>query len=815
MGYLQTQRKRRLATANGLRAPDGADSLPRLTGRRQLIGLGIGLAIATLVVFSRSFDFDFIRFDDPGYVFEKRHVSTGLSFENVRWAFTTGEQANWHPLTWLSLQLDASLQGGPKPGGFHATNVLLHAVNSALLFWVLAQMTGAVWRSLMVGALLALHPLHVESVAWVSERKDVLSSLFWMLTMAAYLAYARRPGVLRYLTVFGCLAFGLMAKPMLITLPFVLLLLDYWPLMRLHQFASSSANESTLPEERGWRVIAWRLVLEKLPLFALAAASCAITYVVQAKGHAVGTLERYPFPSRLENAIVSYAAYLRQMVWPLTLSVFYRHPGTAIPLENVLAAGFFLTAVTWLVFWAGRRHPYLAVGWLWFLGTLVPVIGIVQVGEQARADRYTYIPLIGCFLMLVWGVSDLAQVRHWPRQWLIWPAAALTSTCAVLTWMQLGYWQDEYSLWQHAIRIDSQNAKAHQRLGMEYYRRDDLDKSGIEYRLAIAIDPKCAAAYIGLGNNFVQLGRPEEAIAEYRQAVALLPATAFIHHNLASALLGEGFLAEAEAEFRQTIACDPETASAYLGLGRALYQMGKKEGALKEFRAAIALEPTLAQAHVAFGEALFDLGMFAEAEYCLRKGLELLPPKQSLPSRAVVRYQSLPFWRSLEQRLPKLLDANDRSDLLGTAWLCQLSRVARYTSAVELYSAAFAANPALAGDGRNELRRIAARAALKARTNLDKDRSPTSQADQTRMRSLALEWMLADLAFWKKEIQSAQAKERGAARAVLYGWQFDPEYAVIREQAELAKLPEPEQSNWRQFWNEVASTLDSKSGSGK
>jgi hypothetical protein len=489
------------------------------------------LALLTLVVYWSCLDHSFVNYDDPDYVTQNPHVQAGLTLRGVRWACTSRDCANWHPLTWLSLELDATLFGGQNARGFHCINVLLHTVNTVMLFWVLSAMTGAVWRSAVVAALFALHPLHVESVAWVAERKDVLSTLFWMLTLAAYLAYVRRPRVGRYLLVMLTLGSELMAKPMLVTLPFVLLLLDYWPLRR-----SDSVRQ---------------LVLEKVPLFALVLASCALTFLVQRRSQAVASLERFPLDVRVGNALLAYATYLGKTFWPLHLAVFYPHPGATISIVSVLAAASLLLVITVLVLGPGRHWPYLAVGWLWYLGTLVPVIGLVQVGNQAMADRYTYVPLIGVFLALTWGASDLARAWHMPRFVLAAGTVAVLAACVILTRTQEAYWKDDLSLYPHTIAVTQRNVLAHYNLGKALKDLGRPAEAETEYRTAIELAPTDAKIHNNLGNVLTDLGRREEALTEFRQAIALDFETALPHLNLGRALLEEGRFAEALASLQR------------------------------------------------------------------------------------------------------------------------------------------------------------------------------------------------------------------------------------------------------------------------
>ncbi|NIQ87873.1 MAG: hypothetical protein GWN93_01765, partial [Deltaproteobacteria bacterium] len=394
-------------------------------------------------------------------------VHKGLTRESFIWAFTTTDEANWHPLTWLSHMVDCQLYG-LNPAGHHLTNVLLHSASTVLLFLILLGMTGSRWRSALVAALFALHPLHVESVAWVAERKDVLSTLFWMLTLWAYLAYTKRPERKRYLLIIVAFTLGLMAKPMLVTLPFVLLLLDYWPLKRIELGQSASglpaANQpSTIAEKPGAQ--AFRLLLEKTPLFVLTAASSVVTFVVQKSEGAVGALEVYPLKIRVANALVSYVSYIIKMIWPQNLAVFYPHPGQSLPMWQAVAAGILLVLISIAVIRAGRRQPYLPVGWLWYLGTLVPVIGLVQVGAQAMADRYTYVPLIGLFIMAAWGVPELMKKWHHRRVALVVSAALVLFALMTCARLQLRHWKNSIALLSHAHAVTAKSYLVHNNLG--------------------------------------------------------------------------------------------------------------------------------------------------------------------------------------------------------------------------------------------------------------------------------------------------------------------------------------------------------------
>jgi hypothetical protein len=482
--------------------------------------ISLFLATITFAIYGHVLQNELVDFDDLTYITSNPHVLTGLTGPNIRWAFTTNYAGNWHPLTWLSLQLDAQLFG-PKPWAFHLTNLLLHCANSVLLFVVLRAMTGAVWRSAVVAALFAWHPLHVESVAWAAERKDVLSTFFWMLTLGVYFLYVRLPGwrrYLAYLAVCVCLALGLLAKPMLVTLPFVLLLLDFWPLGRLPPNKLQTPSSATA----AWKLL--RLFLEKVPLFTLVAASCLITWQAQQRGGAVQSLAQFPLSVRAANALVACVGYLGKMLFPVDLAAYYPHPRDSLTAGQVAGAGLLLLAVTIIAVGAVRHRPYLLVGWLWYLGTLVPVLGLVQVGDQAMADRYTYVPLIGIFVALTWACGD--ALARWRSAWLVLlPASAvLLVFCVLLTWLQVGFWHDSYSLWAHADEVTTDNVVAKYNLGV-YFTRRDPEKAKEFYRDVVGIEWNNLDAHNALGMLLLSQGKYAEAL-EHQTAVLEIKAAA-------------------------------------------------------------------------------------------------------------------------------------------------------------------------------------------------------------------------------------------------------------------------------------------------
>jgi protein O-mannosyl-transferase len=482
---------------------------------RRTIAISLGLAVLTVAAFAQVVRCDFVNYDDATYVSDNPDVTAGLNLEGVCWAFTTTHASNWHPLTWLSLQLDASLYG-LNPAGYHVTNLLLHLASVVLLFLFLSSATGAVWRSAAVAAFFAVHPLRVESVAWVAERKDVLSGFFWMLTLIAYLHHARRPGVGRYLLVVLAFALGLLAKAMLVTLPFVLALLDYWPLARLPWGPTREGPLSALAGNlRAPRVSLRLLVWEKVPLLLLAIATAAATIAAQSTG--VVNLEELPLHIRVANALIAYVTYLLQVFWLANLRVLYPHPYAAVSWWQSAAAAIVVLTVSVFALREGRRRPYLLVGWCWYLGTLVPVVGLIQVGLQAHADRYTYLPLVGIFVMLVWGIPDLLQRWRFGRVVLPLFAALLLAACVGLTALQVRYWKDTRTLWEHVLAVDPNNAFAHTELARYLIHKNQLDEAITQLRKAVACEPKSVSFRARLVYVLRQAKRNQEADEEERQ----------------------------------------------------------------------------------------------------------------------------------------------------------------------------------------------------------------------------------------------------------------------------------------------------------
>lgn len=613
---------------------------------------GWGLAVVLALLFAGAFALyspalhhPFIDLDDPQYVTENPHLAGGLTPAAVAWAFSSFDAANWHPLTWLSHLADVSLFGF-APAGHHFTSVLLHAVNTVLLFLFFWRTTRALWSSGILAALFAVHPLRVESVAWVAERKDVLSASFWLLTMLAYAAYAQRGGRSRYALVVALFALGLLAKPMLVTLPLALLLLDLWPLGRW-RLARDGARDLG------------RLVLEKVPLLALAVLSSVITFVAQRRGGALRGGEFLPFAGRAANALLSYAKYIGKTLWPAALAPFYPLPATAPPLASAALSAALLLAISAAAVALVRRRPYLLVGWLWFLGTLAPVIGLIQVGEQAMADRYMYLPGIGLLVMAVWGLADLAGAVRAPRAALIAAAAGAVIALSAVTFVQLGYWSSTRTLFAHAKAVVKDNWFAEFVLGSALEKEGAVDQAIDQYRAALRLRPSRPALHNNLGHALFTQGRVDEAIAEYREALHLLPrfvgalnnlgqATEEqgrvdeairiyqqalqiepddpdVHNNLGRALFLKGRLPDAIGHYHEALRSRPRFPLAWSNLGAALGQGGDLVGAIAAFRQALAIDPRDAQSHYNLGVALSLQGSAEEAIGELREALRLNP----------------------------------------------------------------------------------------------------------------------------------------------------------------------------------------------
>jgi protein O-mannosyl-transferase len=615
--------------------------------------VGSCLVLATLAVFRPACDSGFVNFDDNIYVTENPNLSLGLTGRGVVWAFTTFHAGNWHPLTWLTFLSEYQL-GGLNPHVYHATNVALHVLNVLLVFVVWRRLTGAVWPSALVAALFALHPLHAESVAWISERKDVLSTLFWMLTLLAYSRYVTAPSWKWYLLVLALFALGLMAKPMLVTLPLVLLLLDYWPLQR-----------RPVP------------VREKIPLFLVAAASCVATVYAQAQWSSIQSLQHFPFWTRLGNAVVSYATYIDQTLWPAGLASFYPHPGAALSVPRVAVAAALLAGITTIVLLSARRRAYLLVGWLWYVGTLVPVIGLVQVGEQARADRYTYVPLIGIFVMLSWGLADFVSPTRKRGTPVVFCghrslAAAVLAGFILLSlgWVtnrQIAYWHDSITLWSHALDVDPANALAHYNLGIALEKEGKPDIAVQHYTATLEIQPSHAGAHTNLGVLLAERGFVDDAIQHYRAALKAEPGYAEAENDLGTALGQRDQLDEAIGHLQHAVALQPGYANAHYNLGFAFLQQARWPDAASALRRAVDLQGANVRFRCGLALALYESGLVQEAQAEYREAFRQDPSWIGRARRDAWRLSTAADPRAREGRIAVLLalqvcEATDQPD---------------------------------------------------------------------------------------------------------------------------------------------------------
>jgi tetratricopeptide (TPR) repeat protein len=584
------------------------------------------LALVTIALFWPATSYDFVNYDDPEFLTANPHVQGGLSWEGVKWAFRNTEQADyWAPLMWLSHML-ACQCFGLNAWGHHLINVLLHATNTVLVFIVFQRITRASGRSLVLAALFAWHPLRVESVAWVTERKDVLSMLFWMLALWAYSRYAEgqmqnaerkaQNAEIRfpiphhvsryYLLALGSFALGLMSKPMLVTLPCVLLLLDYWPLERFKR------------ERTG------RLVAEKVPFFVLAAAVSVVTFAVQNHGGALAMDKGLPLGARVGNALISFCRYLGKLCWPTNLAVFYPHPGHW-PVGQVLLAGGFILGTSVLLYVGRRRYPFLLMGWLWYSGTLVPTIGLVQSGAQAIADRFTYLPSLGVLILAIWGAHELAKRWRCPVMALRVTAVALLVLCLVATHRQLEHWHDSETLFRHALRVTENNWLAHNNLGTALDAKGQTSEAISQFQEAIRLKPDDANLHYNLGAALAKKGRTDEAISQYQEAIRLKPRIAEAHYSLGSMLAQKGRTDEAISHYQEAIRLKPTYADAHYSFGNALARKGQISEAISQFQEAIRLKSNYADAHYNLGNELVKRGQIEEAVSHYWESIRLKP----------------------------------------------------------------------------------------------------------------------------------------------------------------------------------------------
>ena len=670
-------------------------------GKHTDFGVCVLLVVLVFLIFGRTCWFGFVDYDDDQYFYSNPHVKAGLTWSGLTWSFQTGYANNWHPLTWLSLMLDAQLFGTGAAGP-HLTNVILHAANAVLLFLLLKRLTGASWLSAFVAAVFAIHPLRVESVAWVSERKDVLSGLFFMLTLLMYVRYVERiptpKARVSYSLALLFFALGLMSKPMLVTLPFVLLLVDWWPLKRF-EFSTIS-----------------RLVMEKLPFFLLSVASSVVTVFEQRE--TIRSIVSFPLVDRLGNALVVYVTYLVQMFWPENLAAFYPYH-LNLPIWQIAGAGLLLFSITLLIFLTARKFPCFLVGWFWYLGMLVPVIGLVQAGDQSHADRYTYLPQIGLYLIAAWAARDLTVSWRHRRQVLGVAAAGIVGALTVCAWKQTSYWRNGESLWKHALACTSGNYPAQNNLGyvlaaqgqtaaaVEHYRKSleiypyypqannnlgvvlldegRLDEAFKYLHRAIESQPDFADAYNNLGNLFAAQGKNSKAIEYYQKAIEINPDFAKAYNNLAIQFATQGRFAKATKYYQKTLELDPNYADAHNNFGILLARQGRFAEAMEQFQVGLKLRGNSAEAYNNLGFLLVLVDQPGGAVKYYQKALELKPDyAEAHYNLGVVLFrlgnvqEAVGHWKQALQIKPDYAVAHDS---LGVA----LANQGRYTEAIEQF----------------------------------------------------------------------------------------------------------------------------------
>jgi tetratricopeptide (TPR) repeat protein len=578
------------------------------------------LVVTTLIVYWQVPKYEFLNYDDDLYITQNYHVKAGLNMSGLIWSFTSGTMVSnyWHPLTWLSHMLDYSLYG-MNAGGHHMTNLLFHIANTLLLFFVLKRMTSDKWKSAFVSALFALHPLHVESVAWVAERKDVLSTFFWFLTMMAYCRFVEKPILTRYFTLLLFFVLGLMSKPMLVTLPFVLLLMDFWPFGRLQL---GQVINTANPQIQ--KASIFYLIWEKAPLFLLTAGASVAAYITQKKGGALPRMDFTLFKIQIANALVSYVSYIKKMIWPSQLAVFYPHPGT-LPISKSVGAGILLITLTVFVVYFWRRFPYLTVGWFWYVGTLVPVIGLVKVGSFAMADRYTYVPLIGLFIVIAWFVPDLVAVRSHRKVLLATFAMLYLSVLMAFTWKQVRHWENSIALFNHTLSVTTKNYLAHMKLGEALAEQNKNAEAIRHYFEALRINPDFALVHFNLGNIYAGQGNTEDAVYYYNEALQKNPDFAKAHNNLGNTMAKEGDVDAAVYHYKEALKINPDYAGVYYNLGRIAANQGETDDAILYYRKASLLNPLMT-------EALYNLAwIFATHEKKrFRNGAEAVNLAQKL-----------------------------------------------------------------------------------------------------------------------------------------------------------------------------------------
>lgn len=646
-------------------------------------GICLGLAVITFAVFGQTAGFGFVNYDDNKFVYDNARVAAGLTWNGAGWVFTHAECDLYHPLTMISLMADASIHG-LHAGGFHLTNVVLHTISVILLFLVLREMTGAIWRSAFVAAVFAVHPLRAESVAWVAERKDVLSGVFFMLTVWAHARYARGPSAGRYVLVAVLFSLGLLCKPMLVTLPMVLLALDYWPLRRKEPLK--------------------QLALEKVPLLALSAGACAAT--IWAQQTVIQSGGSFSVAHRLANAVTSCAVYLRQMIWPDGLAVFYPFQHDGLPVGEIALAGILVAGLCAVVFVRRTKEPWLLVGWCWYLVMLLPVLGIIQVGDQAHADRYTYLPQIGIYVAVTWMVAEWAM----NRVVIGLVMAGVVAVLMICARKQTAYWKNSATLWNHALACTKDNDTAENNLGTDLLSAGDVEGAILHFREALRIAPDDADSHYCLATALAKEGSIDEAVAEFEAALKIEPGDADAHFNLAAALLAEGKVDDAIGHYQSAIQFKPDNAMAHYNLAVALRQEGKTEEAIAHYEAALKWKPGYADAENNLGNLLLQKGSIDEAIHHLQRAVTISPgsarARVNLGNALLQKGSAREAFAQFQEALR--IEPDDSSLQSNLAWLlatCSDGSIRDGKEAVEL---ARRANALAGGENAVALRTLAA-----------------------------------------------------------------------------------------------------------
>ena len=601
--------------------------MSKTSNKYRILYICLTLALATIAVYWQVRHYEFIDFDDDEYITDTNPVKAGLTHEGFVWAFTKSHSNNWHPLTWLSHMLDCQLFGLDS-GAHHLTNVIFHVANAILLFLVITRMTGNLWPSAFVAAAFALHPIHVESVAWASERKDVLSTFFWLLTTWAYLRYVQHPAITRYVLIIIFFVLGLLAKQMLVTLPFVLLLLDYWPLGRfiLEEKSVCDSKQTVIA------VSIKRCVLEKLPLFILSVIASLIVFLTQHSTGIMKSIIQYSLICRIENALVAYVEYIGKMLWPFHLAIFYPHPGNKLPIWQTAGALLLLLSITVGVIWKLRQRPYLAVGWFWYLGTLFPVIGLIQVGNQALADRYTYIPFTGLFIIIAWGIPDLLGRLFYRKFIISLSATVLLFSLSLLTYAQVRYWRSSLTLHKRAIQAVPNNWLAHYAVANIFHQAGDLNTAIKHYSEALRIEPEYIPGHINMGVALVEQDKLDRAIIHFAEVLRHKPDQFEVRFNLGTILAKQGKFPQAIPHLIEALKIKPDSYEVHHALGAIFFQQGRLKEGIEQYTEVLRIQPysskvrdELAVAHNRFGIELARQAKLDEAITHFTKALEVKP----------------------------------------------------------------------------------------------------------------------------------------------------------------------------------------------